>query len=458
MASISSLGLSGLPLTDLLNNLQKNENQALAVIQSRQTAAEAKVSGYGKLKDAIASFQKAADAVGKADAFGAIAAKTGSDAFSVTTTNKAIAGQYSIQVDSLAAAQTLVYDGRGSRTDDIGTGGTVTFTVNGEDQTLDLTGKGTSLNDLVKAINADPDLGVNATLVNNGTDGSQYQLLLTNRETGTEAAVSKIQVDGNADLQAFLGYDSGNGSNPGITVSAATDASLSINGIAITSQTNTIENVIDGVSLTLNKTTEEATSLSLTQDPSVAKKAIEDFVKAYNSLNDTIKSLTSYDMENQKSSALTGDSLTRTVQTRMRDAISSAFSASGTNLGEIGITTDPKTGKLEIDNTKLDKALADDTEGVKSLFTSDTGIGKRVSDTADTFIKSDGMLTTTKTGMEKTVADIKKQYEATAERINQRMDTYRNQFTQLDAMVSQMNSLSSYLSQQLSALSANNKS
>ncbi len=205
MAGISSIGLSGLPLTQLLQDLQKNENQALAVIKSRQTAAESKVSSYGKLKDSIASFQKAAEAVGKTDAFGSIAAKAGSDAFSVSTTNKAIAGQYSIQVDSLAAAQTLVYGGQGSRTDAIGTDGQITFTVNGEEKTLDLAGKDTSLDGLVKAINSNPDLGVNATIVNNGTNGSQYQLLLTNRDTGTEAAVSKIQVDGNTEPAEFSG-------------------------------------------------------------------------------------------------------------------------------------------------------------------------------------------------------------------------------------------------------------
>ncbi|WP_323012379.1 flagellar filament capping protein FliD [Castellaniella sp.] len=216
-----------------------------------------------------------------------------------------------------------------------------------------------------------------------------------------------------------------------------------------------MEDVIDGVTLTLNKTTTEATSLSLTQDPSVAKSAIEDFVKAYNGLLGTIKSQTSYDVDAQKSSPLTGDSIARSIQNRMRDAISSGFGVVGnTNLGEIGINTNSKTGELTIDSAKLDKALAEDTEGVKSLFSSDTGISKRVVDMADSFIKSDGMLTTTTTSMEKTVADIKKQFEATGERINQRMDTYRAQFTQLDVMVSQMNTLSSYLTQQLSALSA----
>ncbi|WP_368643112.1 flagellar filament capping protein FliD [Castellaniella ginsengisoli] len=454
MASISSLGLSGLPLTDLLDKLRNNESQVLNTIKSRQTAAETKLSAYSKLKSSVEAFQKAAQAVGKTDTFGAVAVKAGSEAISATADATAIPGQYSIQVDKLASAQTLVYAGQADRTTDIGTGGTLKITINGTEHSLDLTDKGTSLNDLVSAINADPDIGVNATIVNDGTPGSQYRLLLTSRETGTQNAVTNITVDGNAELDAFLGY-AGGGSTAGVTVQDASNAEFTINGIAVTSQSNTIDDVIDGVKLTLNQTTSSAASLSLTRDDSVAKKAVEDFVSSYNSLLGTIKTLTAYNTEAQTSAALTGDSLARSVQTRMRDAISGAFDATdSTTLSKIGITTDPKTGELKIDNDKLTKALSENLDGVKSLFTSGTGIGSRVDAAAEAFTKSDGLFSTTTAGLNKTITDIKKQYDATADRIDQRMETYRAQFTQLDAMVSQMNSLSSYLSQQLSALSS----
>ncbi|WP_417251110.1 flagellar filament capping protein FliD [Castellaniella sp.] len=452
MATVSSLGLSGLPLTDLLNNLQKNENQVLAVISDRKAVAQARLTAYGKLKDAIASFQKSAETVGKADTFGAIAAKSSSEAISVSSTNKAIAGQYSIQVSQLATSQTLVFAGQADRTSAIGTDGTLSITLqDGTTKSLDLTGQDTSLNGLANAINNDKDIGVNATVINDGS-GTPYRLLLTSRETGAQNAVSNISVANNATLDSFLQYAGTDAAN--VTQGqAAQDALLNINGVDITSATNTVENVIDGVTLTLNQTTTTAATVSLSKDDSVAKKAIQDFVSSYNSLLGTLKSLTSYDVDSQRSSALTGDSVARSVQTRMRDAILGGFDASqGTNLSQIGITTDPKTGELQIDDTKLSAALADNTSGVTSLFTSDTGIGKRVSDTADTFTKTGGMLSSAQDGLTKTVADIQEQYEATADRIEQRMSTYRTQFTQLDAMVSQMNSLSSYLTQQLSAL------
>lgn len=467
MPTVQSLGMSGLPLDSLLSSLQDNENQALVAIQNRQTDATAKLSAYSQLKNAISSVQTAAEAVGKTDAFGALAVQAGSEAFSATADNQAIAGQYSVQVDQLASAQTLVFAGHADRSQAIGTGGMLNITLgNGEVETLDLTDADTSLDGLVKAINDNPDLGVSATLVNDGSD-TPNRLLLTSRDTGTEAAAVKIEVTGNAALNDFLGYDaadfddadSGELGTSGISRQNATDARVQINGITISSASNTIENVIDGVQLTLNQTTTEAASLKLTRDDSAAKKAITDFVSAYNSLQDTIKGLTSYDVDNQKSSPLTGDSVARSVQTRLRDAISGAFDAAhGTSLGQIGITTDPQTGKLQVDGSKLDKALANNLEGVSALFTSGTGLASRVSSTADTFTKTGGTLSTTTDGLSRTITDIQNQYQETKDRIDQRMETYRAQFTALDSMVTQMNSLSSYLTQQFSALSGINNS
>lgn len=455
MATVSSIGMSGLPLEDLLNNLRKNENVALNVIADRKTATEAKISAYGKLQSAVTAMQTAAKAVAdKTDAFGALKATSGSDAFSATPGNTAIAGQYSIQVDSLASAQTLVAAGRVDRTSAIGADGSIAITLaNGETHTLDMTGKDTSLNGLLSAINADPDIGVNATLVNDGS-GTPYRLLLTARDTGTEASIAKIEVTGNTDLQGFIGFEAGvNTTN--FSEQAASNAQLSINGIAITSQTNTIKDAVDGVELTLTKTTTAPSTLTITRDNEAATKAVTDFVNAYNSLQNTIKTLTQYDTDGQQGSALTGDSLARRVQSELRGAINDAKGTGTTlrSLSQIGITTDPKTGTLVIDNAKLSAALTDNPQDVTGLFTGASGVGKLMSEATDRFVSTGGLFATAKDGLNRTLDTITKQYNATADRIDQRMETYRQQFVKLDTMVVQMNSISSYLSQQLSMLS-----
>lgn len=455
MATVSSIGMSGLPLEDLLNNLRKSENVALTLIQDRKTATESKISAYGKLQSAVSTLQTAAKAVGdKTEAFGALKATTGSDAFSATPSNTAIPGQYSIQVDSLASAQTLVAAGRVDRTSAIGTDGSIAITLaNGTTHTLDMTGKDTSLNGLLSAINADPDIGVNATLVNDGS-GTPYRLLLTARDTGTEASVAKIEITGNTELQNFIGFDKAGANTANFSEQAATNAQLSINGIQISSQTNTIKDAVDGVELALTKVTATPSTLTITRDNEAATKAVNDFVNAYNSLQSTIKTLTQYDTDGKQGSALTGDSLARRIQSEMRGAINGATGSGSTlrSLSEIGITTDPKTGTLSVDNTKLSAALSDHVQDVTAMFTGATGVGKLMSEAADRFTRSDGLFSIAKDGLDRTLATITKQYNATADRIDQRMETYRQQFVKLDTMVVQMNSISSYLSQQLSML------
>lgn len=459
MATTSSIGVgSNLPLNDLLDSLRKNENNALVLIQSRQVAVQTKISAYGQLQGAVSALQKAAEAVGKPEVFGALKATTGSEAFSVTTGKTAIAGQYSIQVDTLARAQTLVAQGRTDRDVAIGSGGSVTITLaNGESHAIDLTGKDTSLVGLVAALNGDPDSGVNATLVNDGT-GAPHRLLLTSRSTGTESAVQSIAVTGNDDLQAVIGYDKA-GNTANFTEQVATNATVLINSIPITSQTNTIQDAIEGIELTLKQTTTGAESLSITRDDTAATKAINDFVKAYNGLLGSIKTLTSYDVANQRTSALTGDSLARRVQNEMRNAISGALGGeNGLSLSAIGIAVDPKTGELKIDDKKLSSALSTDLEGVTALFTGATGAGTRVAAAADTFTRSGGYFSSNTDSLNRSLDQMQKQYDATAARIDQRMETYRQQFTRLDAMVAQMNSVSSYLTQQLSMLNNLSKS
>lgn len=459
MATVSSIGVgSNLPLNDLLDSLRNHENQALSLIQSRQVAVQSRISAYGQLKNAVSALQTAAQNVGKADTFGALKATTASDAFTATVDKTAIAGQYAIQVDTLATAQTLVAQGRADREAAIGEGGSITITLtSGDSHTIDLTDRDTSLNGLVAALNGDPDAGVNATLVNDGS-GAPHRLLLTSRTTGTESAVASITVDDNADLQAFLAYDQGAGTGD-LAEQAATDAQLSINGITITSQTNTIQDAIEGVQLTLTKATDTPASLSVTRDDSGATKAINDFVKAYNSLQGTIKSLTAYNIDTQKASALTGDSLARRVQTEMRGALNGALGGiDGLSLSRIGITTDPVSGELKVDDKQLAAALSDNLQGVTSLFTSQNGAGTRIAAAAETFTRNNGLFSSATDSLNASFKQIQRQYDAAADRIDQRMETYRRQFTQLDAMVAQMNSLSGYLAQQMSMLENLSKS
>ncbi|MGO1251850.1 MAG: flagellar filament capping protein FliD [Alcaligenes aquatilis] len=456
VSSISSG--AGLPLDELMNDLRKSENVALTAILSRQTASEARLSAYGRIRSSLEELQKAAKALDNADTYGAFKSTVSNEALGVKASAKATAGDYIIQVQALATSQSLIGAGQTSRIDDIGTGGNITITLsNGKEKTIDLTDQSTSLEGIAKALNNDSDSGVRATIINDGS-GAPHKLLLTASNTGEEASVATIRVEGNNELANILSFTKQGIANDGapagiFTENAAQNARLNINGIDITSQSNQLEDVLEGVSLTLNKIHTEPISVKIERDDEVAKQTVKDFVAAYNELNKMIKSQTSYDVDTQKASALTGDQLARRVQSDISNALQVVGDGEHfRTLYPLGISVNVKTGDLEIDDTQFDKALAEHPEDVAKLMMGENGLGGKVDKAVNEFIKTQGHFDTEKTGLDKAIKLLAKQYEDMSMRIDAKMETYRQQFLALDKMVVQMQGLSSYLTQQLSML------
>lgn len=466
----SNLGVgSGLPLTKLLEDLRKAENKSLERIQIQQQTQEARLSAYSQLKGAVETLRSSAKTLASDNLFNATKATSSSEAFSASSTNKAIAGNYSVSVTALAQAQTL-YTGTAFAARDaaLDSGGKVTFSFAGKaDTTLQLEGEVTP-EKLVQAINADDKLGVKASLLN---DGNGFRLLLTSSETGTQAAVSSIQVDGNAALAQVIGYNDGTTPDPATQVqigTAAADARLNINGIAITSQSNTVENVIDGVTLNLKNTTGTAdapapASLSVTRDNTVAAAAVQNFVNSYNNLQKTIVNLTAFDVEAETESVLTGDFTTRQIQSSLRQPLNTI--GPGTDirsLSQIGVTTDPVSGELKLDTEKLNKALSKNGADVASLFQGENGIAAKTESAAklllDDSAAGSSLFKNLEEGINRNIKSLKKQYEAASKRLEDQMAVYTAQFKALDTAVTQMSSVSTYLTEQLAQLSKNTKS
>lgn len=468
--AISSIGIgSGLKLDELLESLRKAENGSLTAIQNRQVETANRISAYGKLKSTITALQTAGKTLNDNTLYGAVKVSASGDGITATGNNKATPGQYNIIVEKLATQQSLTTNRLDTRDSPLGVGGKITVTLeNGKEHTLDLTGKDTSLQGVMKAINADSKLGVSATIINNGDKNHPYQLVLTASDTGTQAAVKTIAVEGNNGLQDLLGFPAtqppGDPLPPvlGMKILAAPeDAKATINGIEISSHSNTLKDTVEGLEITLNKVSADPVRLDVTRDDGIPTKALKDFVTAYNTLNSTIRSLTSYDVENNQGSPLTGDSMSRRVQSSLRASLNfSATEGDLRTLSSIGISSDPKTGDLKIDDKKLAAALKDNMADVQRLFVGDEAVGNRVYKAADEYVKKDGFIDNATEGADKIGKTLEKQALATAERIDNKIEAYRKQFVQLDKMVNQMQGTSSYLTQQLAMLGnmySNNK-
>jgi len=441
----NNLGVgSGLPLEATLKKLREVENVALSLVQSRYDRTNQRLSAYGQLKSSLESFQKTAAALRKPETLGSMKGSSSMEGINVTPSDKAIAGTYQVDVKQLARAQTVVAAGCADRNAQIGTGGKVTLTFqDGTTKTLDLSEKGTTLDDLIKAINADANLGLDATIVQDGSD-APHRLVLTTKATGSQAALSGLSVQGNDALQGLLGFEH-------LTEQqAAQDAQLSINGIPVRSATNNIQDAIAGISLNLSST--GSGTVTIARNNEAARKAIDAFVDAYNALQNTLKKLTAYDSGEQRSSVLTGDSLARRVQNQIRETLNVANGNPLGSLSRLGIATDPSTGQLQTDQAKLDAALKAHLPDVLALFADENGIAARVTDTADAFLRSDGVFSTSDASIQQTLKSLKNEYANTERRIDAKIAAYRAQFVALDRKVAEMSSVSSYLNTQLGML------
>ena len=255
---------------------------------------------------------------------------------------------------------------------------------------------------------------------------------------------------------AGFGYDAGSAS-PGLTtVQQAKDARLSIDGLAITRGTNTITDAIEGVTLTLAKPTEGETAVTVNRDDETAKKAIDDFAKAWNELNSLIRTQTSYDATTKKAGTLNGDASVRSIQGQLRSVLANPLAGLGgaTMLSDAGISfkTD---GSMSVDSKKLSEALADPSKKIGELFAGNgtiNGFAKTLETRVKGMLDTDGLLSARTEGINRSIKSFDSRIESLEARLVRVEARYSAQFTALDAAMSSMNTTSAYLTQQLANL------
>lgn len=468
MASITSLGVgSNLPLDALLTNLTTAEKARLTPITKQQSSNSAKLTAYGTLKSSLEKFQTANTALNDATLFKSTTANSSSTDLSVSTTSGAAAGTYKINVTQLAQAQSLrttavVANTKDAQGDTSIAERTLVIKLDGKDKPLEikLSKDQTSLAGIRDAIN-NANGGVSASIVKVKDD--DYNLVLTSTQTGTANKMSISVTGGDQKLNELLSYNNADVVGAGMQqIVEAKDAELSVNGIDIARSSNTITDAPEGLTLNLTKEVSNVT-VTVAQSNDKATSAIKNWVDAYNSLLDTIGTVTKYtavdagtDTQDKNNGALLGDSAVRTIQTGIRAQFTNgANSGKFQNLAQIGISQDPKTGKLKIDNDKLNTALKDKSIDVQQLLVGDgkdTGVTTKIASLVKGYLADDGIIDSAQDSINATLKKLTKQYLSVSTSIDETVARYKTQFTQLDAMMSKLNSTSNYLAQQLSTM------
>ena len=389
---------SGLDIEGLVTKLMQAERLPKEQrLLARETDVTNSISGLASLKGALSELQTSLAGVNSLSTFEQRNVTSDqSSAVTAVATKAAALGAYSVSTSALASAQSLAVRANFSTlSETVGTG-TLTFTfgttgyTSNVDNALDtydsfvakagvasksitIDSTNNSLSGVRDAIN-DADFGVTAAIVNNGTG---YQLLISSDGTGAENSL-QISVsdtgDGNASDGSGLSrlaFNSIAGTNNVYQTVAGINAAYTINGLSLSSASNTVTDVIDGLTLNLKTTTTSAANVSVTDNTSGVKAAVTTFVEGYNKYVDTLDNLTGYDFATKKGGQLQGDFSALSTSNRLRSALGAAaegFSGAYTRLAEIGVSVD-SLGKLAVDDTKLSSALAENFDDVTAVLT-----------------------------------------------------------------------------------------
>ena len=439
---------SGLDISSIVGVLVDAEKTPKeAIFTEKETTINAKVSAIGKLKSALSAFQDAAEKLQSGEFLNIRTVSTGnSDFFTATADQYSQPGSYSIIVEQLAQSQKLAGAVVSDATVGVGEG-SLDFSVNGESFSVAITDTDNLSAIASKINNASDNSGVTATVIKSDA-GSR--LVFTSSETGTDNQITVTATDttgsGLSDMFSGTNLES---------LQDAQDSIIYVDGQKLTSQSNTVDDAITGVTLSLMKADIGSTStLTIAQDTDSVKANIEGFVSSYNTLLTTMDDLSTFDVDENTAAALQGDSLIRSLESQLRNMVSSRVDVDGVEsaLYELGISTD-RYGQLTIDDTKLTEAVTNNMSLIEGVFsTSDTGLAYQFDDLVQSYTKTGGIIDTrnnTYTSQTSRLADQREAFTLKMEQLEARL---LKQFNAMDLIVAELNSQGSSLTSSLASL------
>ncbi|MFM2066755.1 MAG: hypothetical protein RLZZ584_1664 [Pseudomonadota bacterium] len=481
MASISSAGIgSGLDVNSIVTQLMAIEKQPLTQMQSAADKLNDRLSSYGKIQSYVSSLRDAASRL-TSPANWAQTSATSADTSVVTasTGSAATAGAYSIAVQHLASSQALASGKFADSATAVGTGmlhielgawatdpsgftarvpaGAVDVVIDSGSNTL------SGIRDKINAAHG----GVTASIV---TDATGSRLVLRSSSTGAENGfrITATDDDGNAADAAglsALAYDPENGIGSMTLNQSAANAEATVNGLAVSSRSNTFDNVIDNLTFKVGKLSAAPVEVTVASDTAAIKKLVTDFASSYNDLAKYMGDQTAYDANTKVSGTLQGDSAVNGLRAQMRAIVSDTLGGTGagafTRLAQIGL--DPQiNGTLKVDGSKLDNALGK-LPDLKSMFMafdagtpSNNGFAARLRSWGDGLLGVQGAVTTRSESLRRQLDSNSKQQDSFNNRMTSVEARMRAQYSALDTAMAKTTALQTYVTQQIAAYNKSN--
>ena len=435
---ISSPGIgSGLNVQAIVSQLMAVESQPLQALQTKRSTLDAQVSAYGRFRSALSTFQSAINNLKSLDAFKVYSvASTNDTAVTATANSTAAVGTLGVQVNRLAQShkQGSVAIADTGTTTLGGAGDQMTITVAGNAVPLNVGGM--TLSQIRDAINAG-NAGVTATIVTETPTSNR--LVLTSNATGSANAMT-------LGFTGTLGTDLGMTTINNVASLAQLDSEIVIdNTYTVTRGSNTISDAIGGLTLNLKATTTAAATLTVSRDTAAVEQSVQTFVDAYNELRTTITSL--------KGKELKSDTTLRSIESSIQGVFNTpptGLTGSYSYLSQVGVSIQ-KDGTMSVDTALLDKSVNTDFNSLADVFANNNqGYLFRLDAKLTDLLKTNGLITGREDGIKANMKTLDSRIEDMQYRLGLVEKRYRSQFTALDTLLGQMQTTSTYLTQQLS--------
>lgn len=478
MAGINFIGsYSGIDQS-MIDQLMEAERLPLNQLSSKKTGITAKQNAWKDVNTRLNSLYEKLKGLQSNDTFTSRTATSSNDNIvNVTASKDAVAGKYKISVGNLATSTRIIGGQLGSAeepfdiNESLGIANGSKFTIknaayndeNPEENIAIIEINSTdSLKDIVNKINdKTKNTGINATII----DG---QLVLTDEETGARGITLENTEN---DPLGKLGLSAE-------TINNGTKANFNINGISVESDSNTVKDVVLGLTINLNKAhgMGESDTITVSMDTAKLTKAVEDFVSQYNStmsfIEDQLAAGTVTDSGTTGRGALAGDSSLQSLHASLRRMLTDALSGNtGTTIKDIsmlGVSTTDKSGTLSFDSSKLLEEFSKDPQNVMNFFSHvkkdvdgkdvNVGLVSKLNTKINTYISSsDGLIKSKNESLDRALKDLNKQIDRFNERMVRKEEYYTKMFSALDVAMMEAESQMSWLSGQIDAMNVSRK-
>ena len=459
---VNALGAgSGIDTQKLAKDLMEATREPRkAVIDEKIAKSEARISGYSVIRFSLDELKTAFAGLNDLSDFASLqTSNTQTSAVGVVASPTASAGRYQVDVTQVAKAQRTASNGFAARNTSLnaGAGFTLALSVNnGANQNINVTTDTPA--GIVAAING-AKLGVTAQIIQ--TSGNTPWNIVVTGEEGAAQSFTLGAVDSAGEPLTLAGLDANNNpltlgfDEPTNRLQTAQNAILSVNGLTVQRATNSVSDVVDGVTFNLATQTQGAARIDLRRDTSGITSKIDNLVTAYKNFDDNMKILGDRTSEVEEfGGALAGDNLLQNIRSQVRAMLTATSSTPGSTVQaprDVGLTFD-RNGVLQFDKDKLAAQLQSNFDEVAQMFSANTnnqsvfsgapgGVAGDSVNKLDKLMRSTGLIAQQTNNASQQVGRFKADLEKLEDQMQKLLDRYMRQFSAMESIVGNTNSL-----------------